>query len=180
MEEELWHYNMVIPYVPLPATHRHLQRCCRLNHRICRHFLRLIARFAAACPLGISSPLNLRCRWSLDLERSPSPASPQDWLPMDQHRTKTRPHSAPVSRIRSPSTAQAGGSHTAAPDLLQRALYFHKSYKGVEGTRTAGLRQHPPVQGRQSRLLHGLHGGGTALGEEHGLCVATPQHMVLN
>ncbi len=62
-------------------------------------------------------------------------------------------------------------------DLSQRASLFSQV---VEGPRTAGLRQLPPVQGRPSRLFRAgpTRRQRTGLGEAHGLRLATAQPLV--
>ncbi len=76
---------------------RCLQRRCRPNHRVCRHILRLIARFADWA-LGISSPPNLP--WSApQVRHPPKTRTGCPWMGTTgrrrrhlQHRLKTRPH----------------------------------------------------------------------------------------
>jgi hypothetical protein len=111
------------------SQRRRLQRRRRPNHRVCRHLLRLIARFAA-CALGISSPLNQHSR----------------------------------------------GSHTAraVEDLAEREP---PSSQVVCGPPTYRLRRHRPVRVLLARLVRGLHAAGPDLGDTHGLCLATPQHI---
>ncbi len=116
---------------PMLSQRRRLQRCRRLNHRVCRHLLRLIARFAAWA-LGISSPQNQHSR----------------------------------------------GSHTAraVEDLAERKP---PSSQVVCGPPTYLLRRHRdrPVRVLSARLVRGLHAAGPDLGDTHGLCLATPQHI---
>jgi hypothetical protein len=73
------------------------------------------------------------------------------------------------------TTATAIPDLLSAQDLSQRARLFPQV---VQGPQTAGLRQHPPVRGRPSRLFRGLHGDRTGLGEAHGLRLATAQPLV--
>jgi hypothetical protein len=106
-----------------------LQRRRRPNHRVCRHLLRIIERFAAWA-LGISSPPNQHSR----------------------------------------------GSHTAraVEDLAEREP---PSSQVVCGPPTYRLRRDRPVRGRSARLVRGLNAAGPDLGNTHGLCLATPQHI---
>ena len=97
MEEELLLDNAVSP-----------------NCRVCRHFLRPFARFAAACSLGFSSPPNLHrsLPWRAHQVLHP-PTAGKTGRPRIittrrrlQLRAKTRHRSAPVSRMRGPTTAK--------------------------------------------------------------------------
>jgi hypothetical protein len=61
-------------------------------------------------------------------------------------------------------------SPSPAPSLL-----LHKSCGPPP---TYRLRRHRPVRGRLARLVRGLHAAGPDLGNMHGLCLATPQHIL--
>ncbi len=82
------------------------------NHRICCYFLQLIQLLVqfAAFSLGISRLPYLHCCWpwiAPQVLQPPKTGCP--WMGATrhnlQHRVKTRPHSAPMSGIQSPSTA---------------------------------------------------------------------------
>jgi hypothetical protein len=166
MEEEL---------LRLSPMRRRLQRSSSQNHRICRHLLQSSARFASWA-LGISSQPNLRCsrQWSAPQVLHP-PKTGCPWIITTrhslQHHEKTRSLSPAVSMMQ-------GTTATAIPDLLPYPRSFTTGASILQGPRTARLRQHPPVLGRQSRLFRWLHAAETGQGEEHGLCLATAQPVV--
>jgi hypothetical protein len=94
--------NAVIANAP-PAPPRRR----RANHQVCHHFQRLIAWFAAACPLGISSLPNSHRSWPWSAPKVWHPPKTRTGCPWNgttrrrlQHSVKTRPLS--VSGIRSP------------------------------------------------------------------------------
>jgi hypothetical protein len=72
------------------------------------------------------------------------------------------------SRIPRKDTARA------VEDLAEREP---PSSQVVWGPPTYRLRRHRPVRGRSARLVRGLHAAGPDLGDTHGLCLATPQHI---
>ncbi len=69
-----------------------------------------------------------------------------------------------------------GKGHTAraVEDLAEREP---PSSQVVCGLPTYRLRRHRPVRVLSARLVRGLHAAGPELGDTHGLCLATPQHI---